>query len=83
MADAKRRGLARDAQWTVKHPNWNKVMLVPVTLVQTTASSSYYGSTTTTTGIRHNMSLTSTKLVGGSGNSHEPVVLNVVYSRFK
>lgn len=83
MADAKRRGLARDAQWTAKHPNWNKVMLVPVTLVQTTASSSYYGSTTTTTGIRHNMSLTSTKLVGGSGNSHEPVVLNVVYSRFK
>ena len=83
MANAKRNGMARDPEWTAKHPNWNKVMLVPVTLVQTTASSSYYGSSTTTTGIRHNMSLTSTKLVGGSNNSNEPVMLNVVYSRFK
>ena len=83
MANAKRNGMARDPEWTAKHPNWNKVMLVPVTLVQTTASSSYYGSSTTTTGIRHNMSLTSTRLVGGSNNAHDPVMLNVVYSRFK
>jgi hypothetical protein len=83
MAEAKRRGLAADPNWVAKHPNWNKVMLVPVTLIQTAASSSYYGTSTTTTGIRHNMSLTSTKLVGGTDNPHDPVQLNVVYARFK
>ncbi len=82
MANAKRQGQKQDGDWVLKHPDWNRFVLIPVTLIQTTTSS-YYGSSATTTGIRHNMALTSTKLVGGSENSHEPIKLSVVYAKYK
>lgn len=56
--------------------NWNKVVLVPVT--KTTNSS-----TGEVTKIVHDMSLTSTRLIGGSENPHEPVKISVIYSKFK
>lgn len=83
MAKAKQTGEKSEADWVARHPNWNKAVLVPVTLVQTTSSSYYYGSSTTTTGIKHNMSLTSTRLVGGSENPYEPIQLSIVYAKFK
>lgn len=77
--------------------DWNKVVLVPVTLTKTSTSSSnssyssyyyyyYYGSSSsssssTVTKVSHDMSLTSTKLV--KGTSDNPIKLNVIYSRFK
>lgn len=76
--------------------NWNKVVLVPVTLTKTTTSSGssyssyyyyyYYGSSSsssssTVTKVSHDMSLTSTRLVKGTESS--PIKLNVVYNRFK
>lgn len=83
MANARKEGLARDAQWTTNHPNWNRVVLVPVTLVQTSSTSVYGTVSYTTTGIRHNMALTSTKLVGGSDNAFDPISVNVVYAKYK
>lgn len=74
MAAAKAEGLRNDPNWVSKHPNWNKVMLVPVTTTTTTSSSS----TTILTGVAHDMSLTSTRLVGGNN----PIAINVIYSRF-
>ena len=56
--------------------NWNKVVLIPIT--KTTNESS--GATTK---IVHDMSLTSTRLVGGSANPHEAVKISVIYSKFK
>ena len=64
-------GMAADANWEVEHPNWNKVVLVPVTL---TSSSS------TITNVENNMSLTSTRLIGGPNT---PLKVSVVYSHFK
>ena len=65
----KRDGERTNANWTAEHPNWNKVVLVPVT--------------NGTSGIEHDMSLTSTRLVGGPNNPNSPVVVNVVYAKFK
>jgi hypothetical protein len=55
---------------------WNKVVLIPVT--KTTNAS-----TGATTKVVHDMSLTSTRLVGGSENPHEAVKISVIYSKFK
>lgn len=58
------------AAWEAENPDWNKVVLVPVSTVAGT--SSY-------TKVYHQFNLTSTKLVGGSQN---PIDMSVVYSHF-
>lgn len=79
--------------------NWNKVVLIPVSLTTTSTSSSnssyysyyyyyYYGSSSssssaTVTKVSHDMSLTSTKLVKGTGADNSPLKLDVIYTRFK
>lgn len=55
--------------------NWNKVVLIPVDV--TTSSSDAIVK------IVHSMSLSSTKLVGGSENPYEPIKISVIYSKFK
>lgn len=78
--------------------NWNKVVIVPVTIVQSTTTSSsntdynyyyyyYYGyssSSTTSTiqKISNDMSLTSTKLVKGT-STDSPIKIDIIYSKFK
>lgn len=77
--------------------NWNKVVLVPVTLVRSNISSNnnynsyyyyYYGyspSTSTTSTIQkisNDMSLTSTRLVKGTV-SNSPIKIDVIYSKIK
>lgn len=56
--------------------NWNKVVLVPV-------SKTTNASTGAVTKIVHDMSLTSTRLVGGNNNPREAVTMSVIYSKFK
>lgn len=55
--------------------NWNKVVLIPVDV--TTSSSD------AVVKIVHSMSLSSTKLVGGSENPYAPIKISVIYSKFK
>lgn len=74
MHASKTAGLRSDPDWVSKHPNWNKVMLVPVTTTTTTNSSNL----TILTSVTHDMRLTSTRLVGGN----TPILINVIYSRF-
>lgn len=74
MADIKKKGLAENSNWLNEHPDWNRVVVIPVSV--TTNSSSQIVK------IVHDMSLTSTKLVGGSENPYEPIKLNVIYSKF-
>lgn len=74
MADIKKKGLAENSNWLNEHPDWNRVVLIPVSV--TTNSSSQIVK------IVHDMSLTSTKLVGGSENPYEPIKINVIYSKF-
>lgn len=78
----KTNGLKRDPQWTADHPNWNKMLLIPIHLDQVTTTSVYGVSNTTTIGIQHDLNITSTRLVGGSQSS-QPIELKVAFGKFK
>ena len=69
----KEQQMAADPSWTAKHPNWNHVVLVPITY--STSSTS-----TTPTSVEHNMGLTSTRLVGGKDT---PIDIFVTYAKFR
>lgn len=80
MAQQKTEGLKSDPNWVAKHPDWNKVVLVPISLI-TKTSYDYYGyATTTVSGLQHQLGLSSTKLVGGSDS---PISVKVIYGKFK
>lgn len=71
----KRCAAADPQQWEREHPDWNHVLLVPVDY--TTSSSS-----ANLTSVKHDMSLTSARLVGGSDNP-DAISISVVYAKFK
>lgn len=64
-------GIAQDSDWENKNPDWNKVVLIPVSL---TADSS----TGSTIAISHNHNLTTARLQGGD----TPIALTIVSSRY-
>lgn len=66
-----------------KSGNWNKVILVPVSL-STTQTSSPYGGTPTTkvTKVSNDMSLTSTRLVRGT-KTNSPLKISIIYSKIR
>lgn len=77
LADKKVQGLISDPDWVAKHPNWNKVVLVPVTLTgatNTTVSAAGVAS------VANQMALTSTRLQGGPNG--EKIELQVIYAKF-
>lgn len=61
-----------------KSADWNKAVIVPVTTTYTTI-----GTTSVLTRVVHDMSLTSTRLIGGAANTFGDVKLSVVYSKFR
>lgn len=61
-----------EAQWEAKHPDWNKVVIIPV---KTSTNTSGYEVSVT-----HDMNMNSIRLVGGS---HTPIDMQVIYSRFQ
>lgn len=66
------------AEWERKHPDWNKVMLVPVD-VATIKSNNYYGQTTETIQrVTHQLGMNSARLEGGMG---QPLEMQIIYSR--
>lgn len=79
LAAIKRRNVEKyGQQWLNEHPNWDKMLLVPVQAATTTASG-----TTTISSYEHCVGIASTKLVGGSQNPYEPIKLNILYGHFK
>lgn len=76
MYKNKEAGLAANSNWLEdkRNENWNKVVIIPVSVVTNSSSQIVK--------IVHDMSLTSTRLVGGSENNNGPILLNVVYSKF-
>jgi len=80
MARQKAEGMKNDAAWEAKHPDWNKVVLVPVAISSKTSYDSYGNSTSTISGIHNQLGLSSTKLVGGANS---PIQVKVIYARFK
>ena len=79
MATRKRMGLKSDSNWLAAHPNWNKVVLVPVQILVGSSTSTL---TSTTSNFEHDFEISSTKLVGGSENPHDPIKLSIVYGKF-
>ena len=73
LSENKRKGLASDPEWLDKHPNWNKVLLMPIAVTSV-------NSTSTESVIENQMGLASTKLMGGLNT---PIEVKVVYARFK
>ena len=65
-----------EAQWEATHPNWNKVVIVPVSVKKT---SDTYGNTSYA-GVAHDMSMSSARLVGGPNS---PIKVQILYSRLK
>ena len=65
-----------EENWEKEHPDWNHVILVPVTVATATDS---YG-TTSQISVNQDMSLCSTKLVRGT--KEKPIKMQVTYSRF-
>lgn len=80
MAKQKEDGLKSDPNWVANHPDWNKVVLVPISTTVQYSTSYYTGTTSTITGVGNQMGLTSTKLVGGTDT---PIEVKVIYAKFK
>ena len=72
----KEENLRENSNWVNEHPNWNKVLLIPITYTVTSSSSM-------PTRVEHDMSLSSTKLVGGPDNPNAPIAISVVYGKFQ
>ena len=77
MAEAKEKGLQSNPNWLALHPDWNKVVLVPVSTEYVTV-----GQNQVLAKVSHDMSMTSTRLVGGSANPNQPIKISVIYSKF-
>jgi hypothetical protein len=65
-----------DPDWLNKHPNWNKVVIVPIasnSVSVTTSAAIVYS-------LCNEMGLSSTQLMGGP---HNPIEVKVIYAKFK
>ena len=73
-------GMAQKGQtedeWEAEHPDWNRVVLIPVKISTTTDGNGY----TQQVSVTHDMDMNSVRLVGGPGN---PVKMQVIYSNFR
>lgn len=65
-----------EQEWEQKHPDWNKVVLIPVSISTATDT---YGETHQVS-VTHDMSMNSIRLQGGANT---PIKMQVIYSRFK
>ncbi len=79
MAALREAGLKSDSEWELKHPNWNRVMIIPVSAEYQTQTSSSGVTTNTLIHLTHDLSLGSTRLAGGES----ALDLQVIYSKFK
>ena len=71
---------AKYQTWEAAHPDWNKVMLIPVATEYSLTQNQNTGETVKTLlRVRNELGLTSVKLNGGNNNS---VKMSVVYSKF-
>ena len=66
--------------WEAAHPDWNKVLLIPVKAEYTTSTDIYGYVTKKLLQVRHSMGLNSVKLEGGTSPT---LKMTVIYSRFK
>lgn len=70
-ASERDKGVAEDAAWESKNPDWNKVVLIPITMSKSNTTNSVVS-------VSHNHAMTSIRLQGGE----TPVKVSIVTSRF-
>lgn len=58
--------------------DWNKVVIIPVTTTFNTTGNTYE-----LVNVSHDMSLTSTRLMGGENSKYGNIKMSVIYSKFK
>ena len=71
----RKEGESKDADWVNKNPDWNKIVLIPVSITQSS------GTDQSVVAVSHDLKLTSAKLEGGSEG--EKINLYVTYTTFK
>ncbi len=78
-----------EEQWMNEHPDWNKVLLIPVNVTYDTSSSSSSSQTARIIGIQHNLAPSYTRLQGGPEREggegtplKNPLKLEVTYTHF-
>jgi len=77
MAKIKKEQTAVDPDWVNKHPDWNKVIIIPVTITKNTTTNQIVK-------VVHDMGITSARLVKGVGTGDDnPVKINIIYSKFR
>ena len=71
---------AWDKEWNTSNPDWNKVLLIPVTITTQSTGSN----TTTTTAVQHDLQPGYARLQGGDpNNGGTKLTLEVTYTRFQ
>jgi len=75
IAEAQKEGISEE-EWVAKHPDWDKVLLIPVV---TSSNSQSTTGTNTQVSVNHDMNLNSIRLVGGDTK----IDMQVVYSHFE
>lgn len=78
VTDTEAQRMAKYRQWEAEHPNWNKVMLIPVKTEYSTSVNVYGLTTKTLLSVKNDFSLSSVKLEGGSAG----IDISVIYSKF-
>lgn len=68
---------AYSATWKDDNPDWNKVLLIPVS-----ASYANNSGSNVLSRLAHDMSLSSVRLIGGSENPYDDLEVSVIYSKF-
>ncbi len=74
---AKLQGITEE-QWMLENPDWNKVLLVPVVVTTSEVNTNGYYTQTVQVSVKHDMSMNSTRLVGGK----DKLQMQVIYSKF-
>ncbi|MBR1788776.1 MAG: DUF4270 domain-containing protein [Bacteroidaceae bacterium] len=77
LAGAAEAGITEE-EWASRHPDWNKVVLIPVTTSYATVNRNN-STVTALVSVNHDLNLNSVRLVGGSSS---PLTMQVVYSKF-
>lgn len=76
VSKAREQGISEE-EWERRNPDWNKVLLIPVTTSTSSVNTSGTNSSVQVS-VNHDMSLTSIRLVGGNTK----INMQVVYSKF-
>ena len=75
----RRAGLAADKDWETRHPDWDKVMLIPIQVTREISGSPYGGGRTEKiTQIKNQARMSSIRLVGGKNK----IKLNILTTKY-